>query len=517
MIVELAAVRLLAPWFGASTPVWTNVIGVILFGLALGYLLGARLSNGRAPAGALGVVTLVGAAWVAGTPGAAGLACAWFLPEDVALHEAIGLLVWGSLATTLLVFLPAAVLLGAIGPLGVELAQRAGRLHAGTAGGRVLGASTFGSLAGVFGTTHVLVPELGLTATFRAAAVALAVVGALFLLFERAHRRLVGGLIVVALASLRLGEAVRPETGDGITVLAQGESGYQAVRIVEEERDGTRFRQLQVNEGFDSFQSVWRPEPGLFGEGYYYDLFVLPTYLDPRPHWGTLLVGLGAGSAWRVLTGARPRSTDLSLTGVEIDPLVVEYGRRFCDLPSDDEARILAGVDGRAMLALLDEAERFDLAVIDAYAHQVEIPAHLCSREFFELLRDHLSLGGWLAANVGGFAFDDPVVAAVGATMAAAFDERVLALRVPQSRNYVLFVRREAEPPEPPWSDRAEWGTRGSEGDAVAWMAAPLELPSAWRWLDPGSGPVLTDDHNPIERLQARSIADARTRRGAGP
>ena len=30
MIVELMAVRLLAPWFGQTLPVWTNVIGVVL-------------------------------------------------------------------------------------------------------------------------------------------------------------------------------------------------------------------------------------------------------------------------------------------------------------------------------------------------------------------------------------------------------------------------------------------------------------------------------------------------------
>ena len=49
MVVELAAVRLLAPWFGASSAVWTNVIGVVLLALSLGYLLGARWSNSERP------------------------------------------------------------------------------------------------------------------------------------------------------------------------------------------------------------------------------------------------------------------------------------------------------------------------------------------------------------------------------------------------------------------------------------------------------------------------------------
>jgi len=43
LVVELSAVRLLAPWFGASSQVWTHVIGVILLALSAGYALGSRL------------------------------------------------------------------------------------------------------------------------------------------------------------------------------------------------------------------------------------------------------------------------------------------------------------------------------------------------------------------------------------------------------------------------------------------------------------------------------------------
>ena len=43
MAAELTAVRLLAPHFGDSAYVWTNVIGVILAAMALGATLGGRL------------------------------------------------------------------------------------------------------------------------------------------------------------------------------------------------------------------------------------------------------------------------------------------------------------------------------------------------------------------------------------------------------------------------------------------------------------------------------------------
>lgn len=515
MVVELGAVRVLAPWFGTSSSVWTNVIGVVLAALALGYALGARLAAGSQPQRRLGTTLIIAGLLSATLLLVARPVADFLMPSGIPLHRAAGVLLWGSLACAATLFLPAAAALGCAGPLAVESLQRRRGDSAGAAGGRVLAASTVGSLVGTFGTTHWAIPTLGIAATYVLASLLLLSAGTWLLLRSGrpgpTRAAAMGATALICGLAVQTDAARRAHSGDS-EVLASVESSMQSIRALEVHgADGGPMRVLRVNEALDSFQSVWVPATGLLPEGHYYNHFALPFGWTARergmapPRWRTLVLGLGAGTAVRVLEGVVPASTSLETVGVEVDGEVLRIAEEHFELERDSASRIAVGdLDGRAALGFLEGT--FEQIILDAYANNMEIPHHLATVEAFAAYRDHLSDGGWLAVNVGGFGADDPVVRAVAASMATAFGGEVSLARVPLSRNWVIFARRDGRVPRP--GERAFGSLGATLPYGLGRLIAPLEVPGAWALQ--GSGPErLRDGIGSTETLQRRSIAAA--------
>src|ERR1700753_1628288 len=65
---EIAAARLLAPYFGASTIIWANTIATVLVALSAGHALGGRLADRRADLRGLCLVVLAASVLLALVP-----------------------------------------------------------------------------------------------------------------------------------------------------------------------------------------------------------------------------------------------------------------------------------------------------------------------------------------------------------------------------------------------------------------------------------------------------------------
>ena len=156
---EIAAARLVAPSFGASTIVWANTIAVVLVALAAGYWLGGRLADRHpdlralslavvAAAGLLALAPLVGPPLLAGT-------------QD-ALSELAG-----SLLAVVVLLAPPVLVMGAVSPWAIRLRLEAVE-DTGEVAGRMYALSTAGSLAGTFAAALALLPLAGTRLTFLA-------------------------------------------------------------------------------------------------------------------------------------------------------------------------------------------------------------------------------------------------------------------------------------------------------------------------------------------------------------
>jgi spermidine synthase len=376
---EIAAARLLAPWFGASTIVWANTIATVLVALSGGYWLGGRLADRDPTFAGLCRLVLVAAALMAAVPFVAGP----FLKVSVDALDTVqaGAFI-GSLIAVLVLIAAPVLVLGCVAPYAVRLSVDA-LDEAGRVAGRLYAISTMGSLAGVFLSALVLIPFAGTRRTFLAFALALGLVAALGL-----HRRglaLAAPALVAVLIALPTGTV--KATTDG-RVLWEAETDYQYARVVEH-RDGER--QLELNEG-QAVHSVYTPGRWLTGN-YWDEPLVLPFAARATPPRSIAVLGSAAGTVPRAYGHFFPATR---VDAVEIDPELTAIGRRLFDLRGPNLHTHTA--DARPWLRATKR--RFDVIYVDAY-RQPYIPFYLATREFFELAKQRLNPGGMVMVNVG--------------------------------------------------------------------------------------------------------------------
>jgi predicted membrane-bound spermidine synthase len=497
LAVEILGVHLLAPWFGTSALVWSQQIGLVLAAIAVGGWLGGRLAARSAdPQRSAAWCLLIGGGLMAIGIGLLAPFAMWLLSEGLTLENAAAIFQRGSFTAATLFFVPPVLYLAMLSPLLVQI--RAAERGPGRAAGEVSAAGTVGSLLGVFGSSFVAIPMIGVRTTLILTTVALLLGGVLLL-----KKRKVGAAALLPLALLLLNDPSHAANlPEGAEVLAVEDSPYQHLRVIGFE-GGERW--LQMNEGLDSYQSLYLPDSTW--PGGYYDLFSLaPIYANfeveeaQQRESRAWILGYGAGSAVSPLQFGFGDS-GVNTVGVELDPKVVELGEQWLPLAPEVAAKVqvIAGADARSLLRCADV--NLDVILLDAYARQFEIPPHLATIEFFAESFEKLRPGGILAINLGTTAAvesDLGFVARIRAGLASSFGEHQRMHRVPRSRNWVLFARKEM-----PFPDLAEVGALMPSGLPLAVGAACLP----GQTVD-GVGMLenvvpYTDDRNPLQLQQS--------------
>ncbi|HWT93260.1 MAG TPA: fused MFS/spermidine synthase [Solirubrobacteraceae bacterium] len=474
---EIAAARLLAPYFGDSTLIWANTIGIVLVALSAGYWYGGKRADRDPSLTGLYKLVLLAAILTAAIPFVADP----FLDVAVDALDSIsaGAFVGSLLGVSVLVAVPVFVM-GMVSPYALRLGVHAVG-ETGQTAGRLYALSTIGSLTGNFASALVLIPLVGTRRTFLVFALAFAIVAALGL------RRRPASLVPVGLVALFLvpAGAVKAAERDGERVIHETDTQYQYARVIEQE-DGDRI--LELNEG-QAVHSLKRAGSYLTGN-YWDEMLVGPFVTRGEAPRRIAILGNAAGTTARAYGHFFPQTY---VDGVEIDGELTEIGREYFDLQGPRLETFTE--DARPYLRQTDR--RYDAIVVDAY-HQPYVPFYMATKEFFELARDRLNPGGVVLVNVGHPESSDRLEQVLSATMDAAFDT---VLRDPVEDTNTILIGTNA---------------RGAGAERV--RAAAPSLPAALQpialeladRIEPRlrGGSVYTDDKSPVEWLVDASIVE---------
>lgn len=389
---EIAAGRVLAPFFGTSLLTWTAVIATVLAGFSLGSALGGLVAERERGAAVVTVRTalIATAVLMALSPTALGLLYAWGARGT-----------GGMLFSAVLAFFPASVCVSVPSPFLAKVALEARPGRAGSSLGLVLAAGSVGAILGAILAGFVALPLVGSAATFAACGAA----ALLCLPFVRnnppGHGK--GGKTADHGVEPRPGVVIAAVAFVALAGVAGGsictyESGLSCLHVARENREVRLY-----SDGIT--QAAERIAPGGDETGPLSELALSYTRwlwarmdrdLGPAP--SVLFVGGGGYTLPTKLLASRPEAR---ATAVEIDPLVTQVVRRHMpgagamidrtgyvadsDGGSADGRLGIVHADGRVYL---NETEhRFDAAVMDAFSSN-SVPAHLATRETYERLRE---------------------------------------------------------------------------------------------------------------------------------
>ena len=487
MAAEFGASRLLGNIFGTSNPVWAVVIGLILVYLTLGYFLGGRWAD-RSPRPRTLFSIL---AW-----GALALGVIPFIANPVLRAAAnafdtlqVGILA-GAFAGVLILFTVPVTLFGMVSPFAIRLSMEdAG--HAGNTAGTIYGISTLGSFLGTFLPTLLLIPTIGTTRTFLVFSGVLLVVALVGLWISSGRRAAAPYLLMLVV----LGGLAFFEVRGGIKSTAgqiyEGESAYNYIQVLD--YNGTRY--LRLNEG-EGIHSEYNPNTLDYG-GPWQQFLVGPFFYagrQPEDIRRIAILGLAAGTTARQAAAAFPNVT---IDGYEIDPQIVAVGREYfgLDLPN------LNVIVQDARWGLSNSQEKYDLICVDAYRPPY-IPPHLTTREFFQVVADHLNPDGALVINVGRAPGDRRLIDGLATTIRTIFPS-IYVMDIPNTFNSMLYATLQPTDRQNLYANLTALLARSDVHPLL-----PESIYLAWTNLapDPQQSVVFTDDRAPIEWITNNMI-----------
>jgi len=461
LVLEILAVRLLAPYVGLTLETTTSIIGAALAGIAIGAAVGGRIAD-RTNTRRLIVALLVGG-------GLLGL-----LIVPVVHWLGPGARGDGNLAAlgiTIVALVSSAVVLSAVSPAVAHL-----QLHdlraSGTVVGGLSGWATAGALLGTFGTGFVLVPLMPVSTAVLITGVGLVLAGVALGLSSRL-------LSLAGLAGVVLSVGVLGAWSGGLDSPCDAETKYHCVSV-EVDPNNPSGRELLLDDLHHSYVDLKDPTDLHFHYVRWIARAIDAMYAGKAPL-DVVFVGGGGFTLPRWLLATRPGSHARVL---EVDGELVDFDKEHLGLRTSPALQVTVGDARVSMLDVPDDSA--DVVVGDAFGN-LAVPWHLTTAEWTDEVKRVLKPNGLYALNV----IDLPPLdlqRAVTATLLDAFaDVRIVTFGAeerPLGGNAVILASDRQIPPAAATNDKFTTTLRFSEVQRFAQDAE-----------------VLRDDYAPADQL----------------
>lgn len=381
MIFELVGSRVLAPYVGASTFVWTNLIGVILGSLSLGYWWGGKIADRQATRQRFSLIIFLAALAI----------ILMILVKDVLLKSLSN---WGlnielvAFLSALILFSPASIILGFISPYAVKL--KINNLNtSGATVGNLYALSTIGSIFGTFLAGYYLIPRFGTTRLLifiAAVLIFLAISVSIKRLFKTKVAALFFlGILLVLQMMVKESQAARS--------FIDVDTEYSRVFIYPGIDYKTKKPILNLKTDPLGTQS------GMFLENDTELAFSYAKYYHLAEYFKadfkkTLIIG-GAGYVFP--RHFLKRYTNATIDVVEIDPQLTTLAKKYFRLVDDPRLKIYHA-DGRVFLN--KNQTKYDVIFGDAFQGILTVPYQLTTQEAIAKMYNSLNEDGVVLVNI---------------------------------------------------------------------------------------------------------------------
>lgn len=430
MAVELSATRLLAPTFGTSSIIWTIVIGLIMISLSLGNILGGRSADKHNSMDRLYALIWAAAIYIALIP----FVGKYIIILSVTIFMWISpnnLVISGSILSCLVIFSIPLVILGMVTPylvkLGITDISKSGKTA-----GEIYALSTIGSIIGTFIPTFITIPLVGTSKTFLIFSLILNLICLYYFVSKKTRlaKSIITSFIVLVLTVTPFHDSYAFWKQN---IVYEGESLYNYLQVSEDSKSVI----LSTNVAF-GVQSIYKKNSTV--TGLYYDYALMAPFFikdtDFKSSKDVLILGLGTGTYAKQLKHFFPNTkTD----GVEIDPTIVDLSKKYFNL-KEDEANIYIN-DGRTFLNTHKD-KKYDLIMVDAY-HDITIPFHMSTKEFFGLVKETLKPGGVIVVNINIRSKKDSQINDYICQTIKSQMEKVYKCELKNSTNTIVFASRD--------------------------------------------------------------------------